>query len=141
MKALRFRRMWDVARPALQADIARRTVAHLVQQVPPEGQQSEATAMARELQPAPQQRPSSPPRAAVKRTVDERSPEKEGAVEEPSALDQVLEDVGIEAQPRALPPRRLTYALAAGQVGGGPSFLPKGGGANRPEKQRRARGT
>ena len=36
MKAIRFRRMWDVAGPALQADIARSTVAQicdLVQQV------------------------------------------------------------------------------------------------------------
>ena len=133
--------MWDVAGPALQADIARRTVAHLVQQVPPEGQHSKAPAMAGELLSAPQ-RPSTPPRAAVKRTVDERSPEKEEAVEEPSALDDVLADLGIsiEAQPRALPPRRLTYSLAALHGAATNPYAPTGGGASRPEKQRRAGG-
>ena len=143
MKALRFQRMWEVANPVLQARIAQRTVAHFVRQMTPGEQEPtvQATNNTCTAVSEPALRHASPPRAAVKRTVDERSPEKEGTVEEPSALDDLLDFMGIEEQPRALPPRRLTYALAAGHAGGGPSFLPKGGGANRPEKQRRARGT
>ena len=138
MRAIRFHRMWAVATPVLQAAMARRTVAHFVQHVLPEGPQHNKSGTVE--QPAP--RLPSPPRAASKRTVDERSPEKEEAVEEPSALDDVLADLGIsiEAQPRALPPRRLTYSLAALHGAATNPYAPTGGGASRPGKQRRAWG-
>ena len=104
MRAIRFRRMWDVAGPVLQADIARRTVAHLVQQLPPEGQQP--TTNLATVQ-APALRHASPPRAAPKRTLDERSPQGNAMGQDQHPM---LEDT---AEERRLPPRRLTYASAA----------------------------
>ena len=104
MRALRFRRMWEVAGPVLQADIARRTVAHMVQRLPPEGQEPDtnnATVQESAL------RHASPPRAAPKRTLDERSPQGSAVGQSQTPL---IEDTAAE---RRLPPRRLTYATAA----------------------------
>ena len=104
MKALRFRRMWEVAGPVLQADIARRTVAHMVQRLPPEGQEPDTNTATVQV---PALRHASPPRAAPKRTLDERSPQGSAVGQSQTPL---IEDTAAE---RRLPPRRLTYASAA----------------------------
>ena len=87
----------------MEGQIARRTVEHLVQQVPPA-----AVDMAAAPGMASNQRAKTPPRAANKRTADERSPDKGNAMAmcSPSSSDVARETTARE-------PRRLTYALAA----------------------------
>ena len=102
MRAIRFRRMWQVAGPALQANIAQRTVAHLVQQLP---RKQQLTQQQRVQAAAP--RAATPPRAAGKRTVAERSPEGDAVGQ------HIVGNSDTAAEQRRLPPRRLEYAHAA----------------------------
>ena len=124
MRAIRFQRMWAVARPVMEGQIARRTVEHLVQRVPPAaGEMAAAPGMAST------QRAKTPPRAA-KRTADERSPDKGIAVAMGSPSSS---DIAPETSARA---QRITYALAALQHIRGPSARERA--LNPPVRQRRA---